>query len=119
MLVAVLAGVFLAALSMHMERIAGWGFLILCFVVGSVGGLGVILARNKTLSYWSQLPKSRRRIVIATAISLVLIGTFVANRHKPDEFANDALTCFALLFLGLYRLFSSFLDALYTRFSRR
>jgi hypothetical protein len=102
MIVAVLAVVFLAALSMHMERMAGWGFLVLCFVVGSLGGLAVIFTRNKTLSYWSQLPKSRRRIVIATAIPLVLVVTFVANRHKPDEFANDALTCFTVLLVLLF-----------------
>jgi predicted Na+-dependent transporter len=119
LVVAVLLLVFLSALSMHMERMAGWGFLILCFVVGSVGGLAVIFVRNKTLSYWGQFPKSRRRIAIATAIPLILVVTFVANRHKPDEFANDAFACFAilivLLFLGSCRL----VDALRTRFSRR
>ena len=123
MIVAVLAVVFLAALTMHMERMAGWGFLVLCFVVGSLAGLALVFARNKTLSYWSQLPKSRKRIVFAAAIPLILVVTFVANRHKPDEFANDALTCFTVLlvlvFWGLYRFFSSFLDVLHVRFSRR
>jgi hypothetical protein len=38
--VTALVVVFLGALSMHMERMAGWGFLILCFVVGSLAGLG-------------------------------------------------------------------------------
>ena len=37
----VLVVVFLGALSMHMERLAGWGFLILCFAVGSLSALGL------------------------------------------------------------------------------
>jgi len=123
MIVAVFAVVFLGALSMHMERMAGWGFLVLCFVVGSLAALAFSFVRHKALSYWNQLPKSRRRIAIATAIPLILVGTFVANRHKPDEFTDDALTVFSmflvLLFWGLYRLFSGFLDALHARFSRR
>jgi hypothetical protein len=118
-----MAVVFLGALSMHIDRMAGWGFLIFCSVVGSLGGFTFILGRNTTLSYWSQLPKSRRRIVIAAAIPLVLVATFVADRHKPSEFANDTLTCFTILLIlllwGLYRLFSRFLDALHTRFSRK
>lgn len=68
MIVAVLAVVFLAALSMHVERMAGWGFFILCFIVGSLAGLALIFVRDQTVLFWSQLPKSRRRIAIATAV---------------------------------------------------
>jgi hypothetical protein len=121
-LVAVLVVVFLAAVSMHMERMRGWGFLILCFVVGSLGGLGVMWVRDRALLNWSRLPKSRKRIAITTGVPLILVGTFVANRHKPDELANDVLMCFAvlvaLLFWGLYRIMSRFLDALHERLSR-
>lgn len=119
LIVATLAVVFLAALSMHMERMGGWGFLFLCFVVGSLGGLALIFVRTKALSYWSQFPKSRRRIAIATAIPLILVVTFVANRHKPDEFANDAFVCFAILVVLLFLGFCRLVDALRTRFSRR
>jgi len=118
LIVAVLIVVFLSALSMHMERM-GWGFLILCFVLGSVGGLGFIWLRERSLLRWSQLPKSTRRIAIAVGVPLILIGTFVANRHKPEEFANDALTCFAVFIAFLYWAFSRLVDALRTRFSRR
>jgi hypothetical protein len=123
LIVASLVVVFLSTLSMHMERMAGWGFLILCFVVGSVGGLGFIWLRKQSLLRWSQLPKSRRRIAIAIGVALILVLTLVANRHKPDELVNDSLICFAvlvaLLFWGLYRITSGFLDRLHARLSKR
>ena len=49
LIVAVLGVVFLSALSMHMERIVGWSFLVLCFIVGSLGALAWIFVRNQTL----------------------------------------------------------------------
>jgi hypothetical protein len=106
-----------------MERVRGWGFLILCFTVGSLGGWGAIWVRDRSALNWNRLPRSRKRIAIAIGIPLVLVATFVANRHKPDELANDVLTCFAvfvvLLFWGLYRVISRFLDALHARLSKR
>jgi len=123
MIVAVLAVVFLAALSMHAERMAGWGFFILCFVVGSLAGLALIFVRDQTVLFWSQLPKSRRRIAIATAVPLILVVTFASNRHKPDEFANDAAVCFGLvvasLLWGLASLMSRLVNALHARLSKR
>jgi hypothetical protein len=50
--VAVLVVVFLAGLSMHAERVMGWGFFILCFVVGSLSGLGLIWFRERSRFYW-------------------------------------------------------------------
>jgi hypothetical protein len=120
---AVLVVIFLAAVSMYMERMLGWGFLILCFIVGSLGGLVVMRVRDRAVSNWKQLPTTKKRIAVTTGITLVLGATFIANRHKPDELANDALTCFAvvvvLVFFGLYRIMSRFLDALHARFSKR
>ena len=56
-------------------------------------------------------------------IVLVVVVTFASNLHKPDEFANDAAVCFALvgalLFLGLARLMWRLVDALHARFSKR
>jgi hypothetical protein len=119
----VLAVVFLAALSMHVERTVGWGFFILCFIVGSLAGLALIFVRDQTVSFWSQLPKSRRRIAIATAVPLILVVTFASNRHKPDEFANDAAVCFGLivasLLWGLAGLVSRLVNALHARLSKR
>jgi hypothetical protein len=123
MIVAVLAVVFLTALSMHVERMAGWGFFILCFIVGSLAGLALIFVRDQTVLFWSQLPKSRRRIVIATAVLLILVETFASNRHKPNEFANDAAVCFGLvvasLLWGLASLISRLVNALHARHSKR
>lgn len=117
--VAVLFVVFLSALTMHMEQMGGWGFLILCFVIGSVGGLGFIWLRNQFPLRWGRFPSPKRRIAIVVVIALALVVAFVANRHKPDEFANDALACFAVLFIVLFIGFSRLLDAVRTRFSRR
>jgi multisubunit Na+/H+ antiporter MnhB subunit len=119
LIVAALIVVFLSALSMHMERMAGWGFLVLCFVVGSLGAVALVFVRSQTLRFWSQLPKAGRRFAVAVAIPLILIVTFVANRHKPDEFANDAFACFAVLIVLLFLGFCRLVDALRTRFSRR
>jgi hypothetical protein len=120
---AVLAVVFLGALTMHVERMAGWGFFILCFIVGSLAGLALIFVRDQTVLLWSQLPKSRRRVAIATAVPLILVVTFVVNRHKPDEFANDAAVCFGLvvasLLWGLASLLSRLVNALPARLSKR
>jgi Ca2+/Na+ antiporter len=119
LIAAVLIVVFLSALSMHIERMAGWGFLILCFVVGSVGGLAFIWFQEQSHLRWSRLPRSTRRIAIAVGLPLILIVTFVANRHKPDEFANDAFACFAVFIVLLFWGFCRLVDSLRTRFSRR
>ena len=115
--------VFLAAVSMHMERMAGWGFLILCFLVGSVGGVLLIWTRNQAATRWSELSKLQKRIGIAMGVVLVVVVTFAANRHKPDEFANDAAMCFALIVAvslwGLARLMSRVVDAVHGRLSKR
>jgi low affinity Fe/Cu permease len=122
-IVIVMVAVFLGALSMHMERMAGWGFLTLCFVVGSVGGLAVISIRNQAAVGWNQLSKWQKRIGMATGIVLVLVVTFASNRHKPDEFANDAATCCALVIglslWGLARLMKGVVDRVHARFSKR
>ncbi len=121
--VIVLVVVFLGSLSMHVERIAGWDFLILCFVVGSVGGLAVIWIRNQAALRWNQLSKWQKRIGIATGVVFLLVVTFASNRHKPDEFANDAAMCFGLivgfLLWGLARLMKGVVDTLHARFSKR
>jgi hypothetical protein len=122
LIVAVVVVVFLAAVSMHAERAVGWRFLILCFVLSSLCGLGVVWILEQAVLRWSRLSKPKRRICVATGVFLVLVGTFAANRHKPDEFADDAVMCFALvfalLFWGLYRMFR-FLDVLVARLFRR
>jgi hypothetical protein len=121
--IAVLAVVFLGGLSMHIERVMGWGLFVLCFIVGSVGGLSFTWGRERFFSWWNKLPKSRRRIAIAAGLSLYIVGNLIANRHKPDEGFHDTMTCLLVLglvlFWGLYRVTSRFLDALHARFSKR
>jgi hypothetical protein len=123
LIVVVLIVVFLGALSMHVERMVGWGFLILCFVVGSLGGLGLIWIRNQAALRWNELSKLQKRIGIATGMVLVISVTFASNRHKPDEFANNAAVCFGLvvgsLLWGLAILMSRLVNALHARLSKR
>lgn len=117
-----LVAVFVGALSMDMERF-GWGFLVLCFLVGSLGSWGYFWVRERLLLHWDRLPKPKRRIAIASVLALILVGIFFANRHKPDEATADVMACLGvvcvLLLWGLYRIMSRFLDALHARLSGR
>lgn len=119
----VLGVVFLAAVSMNVQRMTGWGFLIVCFLVGSASGLVLIWIRNQAAARWGELSNLQKRIGISTGVILVLVATFAANRHKPDEFANDAAMCFALVVAlslwGLARLMSRLVDARRARLVKR
>jgi hypothetical protein len=121
--IAVLVAVFFGALSMHMERVMGWAVLVLCFIAGSVGGLSYVWGRERFALYWNKLPKSKRRIAVATALALYITANLIANHRKPDEGFRDAMTCLLVLgglsLWGLYRIVSRFLDALHERLSRR
>jgi hypothetical protein len=120
LIAAALVVVFLAGLSMQVERRVGWGFFILCFIVGSLGGLGVMWGRDQLLLGWNRLSKVHKRIAIAAGVPLVVTGIIVADRHKPDELALDVLAVFVALFIwGTYRLTSRFFDALHKRLSKR
>src|SRR5580692_988387 len=115
----VLAVVFVGALSMHMERLLGWGLFILCFFAGTLGGLGFLWAKNQVLLKWNLLSKSRRIIFVLFGVALFLLYMFISNRHKPEEDFRDVMACLVVLGLlmlwGLYRLFSIFVDTLYAR----
>lgn len=115
--------VFLWASSMQVGRLFGWHYLILFFLAGTLSGLGFLWAKKQFLPLRSQLSKPRRAILVATVVALALAAMFINNHNRPDEGFNDALACFgllaALLFWGLYRILSRFLDALHARFSRR
>jgi hypothetical protein len=119
----VLVVVFAGALSMHMEKLLGWGLFILCFLASTLGALVLLSVKGQFLLQWSQLPKARRAILVLSGITLFLLYVFATNRHKPDEGFHDVMACLGVLGLltlwGLYRLFSRFLDAIYTRLARR
>jgi hypothetical protein len=118
-MVAVLVVVFLSALSMHMERMAGWELLILCLIVVSVGWLGFSWVREHAHRHWNRLSKSRKRIAVACGVAIILIATFAVNRHRPNELANEFAVVVGLLLWGLYHIMSRFLDALHARLSKR
>lgn len=122
MLGAALVVVFVAALSMRVQQV-GWSFFILCFVVGSLGGLSLLWIKGRVQANWNQLPKSKRIPLTALAIALVLAAIFLGNRHEPNEAAADVMECLsvllALALLGLYRVWSRFLDNLHSKFSKR
>ncbi len=119
-MVAVLVVVFLGGLNLHAERARGWGFFILCFVVGSAGGLAFILFRDRFRFHWNRQTKPRRRAAMAGIVTLYIVATFVANRHKPDAWFYDTIDVLGgLLLWGMYRVLSRFVDALNHRFFRR
>jgi ABC-type uncharacterized transport system permease subunit len=100
---------FLGAVSMTMERLHGWSFLVFCFVASLLGAVGYRWARERLL------------VVVLTA-AVVLAGRLIANRHKPNEEFADVLAgigvLVALAVFGLYRLMSHLLDSLHTGASR-
>jgi hypothetical protein len=119
--VAILAA-FLAAVSMNMQRLHGWGFIILCVLAVFLGGIGYLWARDRVLPAWERLPKARRIFLIALAAAVVLGSRLIVNRHKPNEELADLVAgagvLVALALLGLYRLMSHLLDSFHTRASR-
>jgi hypothetical protein len=119
----VLVVVFVAAVSMHMERLRGWGFFVLCFVVGSIGGLGFVLVKRRVQTAWNGLHRKQQTLIVVAAIAVVLLTSFLWNYGTPDATFNDFVTVggtiVALLLWGLYRLFSRLLDAIWARFINR
>jgi hypothetical protein len=120
---AALIFVFVFALSMHVQQLIGWRLLILCFLAGSLGGLGFTWLKDRLLSKWHRITGGKRAILIALGTTLVLVTIFLSNRHKPDEGAADftgVLTVFVVLALwGLYCIWSRLLDVIYVRFFKR
>jgi len=88
----VLVVVFVAAVSMHMERLRGWGFLVLCFVVGSIGGLGFVWVKGRFQLAWNGLPKTRQAVLVGAAIAVVLVAAFILNYGSPDAAFNNFVT---------------------------
>jgi hypothetical protein len=120
---AVLVFVFVFALSMHVQQLFGWRFFILCFLAGSLGGLGFIWLKERLLSEWHGLTAGKKAILIAFGTTLAFAAVFLFNHHKPDEGAADfagVLTVSVILLLcGVYCLWSRLLDAIYVRFFKR
>ena len=123
MLAAAILAAFLAAVSMNMQRLHGWSFIILCVIAASLGGIGYLLARDRVLPTWEQLPKLRRVLLIALAAAIVLGARLIVNRHKPNEQSADVLAGIGVLvalgLLWLYRIMSHLWDSSHPRTSKR
>ena len=109
-LAATILATFLAAVSMNMQRLQGWSFILLCVIAVMLGAVGYIWARDRVLSTWEQLPKSRRLLLIALMAAIVLGARLIVNRHKSGAQFADAMAALgvlvALALLGLYRRMS-------------
>lgn len=114
--------VFLAAMSFHLERVAGWGFFLLCFVFGSLGGWAFLFAKGQVQSIWSRLSRGQKFTVFVGAVAVFAVLCFATNLGKPDATSRnlvDLLSVTVILALwGCYRLFSRFLDWIWQRFRR-
>ncbi len=123
MRITVLAAVFLAAVSMRMQAVRGWGFLILCFIVSSIGAFGFLAVKAPFQTIWSGINWKWKFLVVVIGITVVLATSFLRNRSTPDAAENDFLAVFgvlaALSLWGLYRLFSWALDAISARLAKR
>lgn len=108
LLAAVILAAFLGAVSMTMERLHGWSFIVLCFIASLLGAVGYLWARDRLLPIWECLPKARRIFLVGLTAAIVLAGRLIANRHKPDEQIADVMIGIGVLatltLVGLYRL---------------
>jgi hypothetical protein len=123
MLAAVILAAFLAAVSMNMQRLHGWSFIVLCFVSSLLGGVGYLWTKDTVLPIWERLPRVRRLFLVALTAAVVLVARLIANRHNPNEAFADVIAgigvLVALALLGLYRILSHVLDFFHARTSRR
>jgi len=108
-LAAAILAAFLAAVSMNMQRLQGWSFILLCVIAVLLGGAGYIWARDRVLPTWERLPKSGRLMLIALMAVIVLGARLIVNRHKPSAQFADAMAALgvfvALALLGLTSAF--------------
>ena len=123
LLAAAILAAFLAAISLNMQKLHGWSFIVLCVIAASLGGIGYLWARDRVLPTWERLPKVRRLFLIALAAAIVLGARLIANRHKPNEQFADVMAGIGVLvalgLLGLYRIMSHLFDSFHARTSRR
>ncbi len=101
---------------MHVQRIAGWRFLLLCFVVGTVGGVVANLGLRKIKSGWTQLPTKLKALVVCAVVTAYIT---VAISTGSDVFETVFFVIVVLALLGAYSLFSRVLDRLWTRLTSR
>ena len=108
---------------MNMETLQGWGFVILCVIAGSLGGVGYLWAGHRVLPAWERLPRATRLLLIGLMAAIVLGGRLVANRHNPDEQFVDLMAgvgiLAALVLWGLFESEFHFRDSLHSRTPRR
>ena len=108
-LAAAILAAFLAAVSLNMQRLQGWSFILLCVIAVMLGAVGYIWARDRVLPTWERLPKSRRLSLIALMAAIVLGARLIVNRHKPSaEFADVLAGIGVLVALALLGLSSAF-----------
>jgi drug/metabolite transporter (DMT)-like permease len=107
---AAILAAFLGAVSITMERLHEWSFIVLCFVASLLGAVGYLWARDRLLPSWERLPKARRLFLVLLTVAIILGGRLVANRHKPDAQLADVMigagVLAALALVGLYRKIS-------------
>jgi len=112
---AAILAAFLAVVSMYMERLHGWSFILLCIIAVLLGAVGYMWARDRVLPAWEPLPRARRLLLVVLAAAIVLAARLIANQHKPNEQIADVVAgigvLVALALLGLYRLVSHLLHA--------
>ena len=113
---------FVGAVSMTMQRLHGWSFIVLCAIAGLLGGIGYRV-RDLVLPTWKRLPKGKRLFLIALTAAIILAGRLVANWRQPGEQFADLIALIgavvALALVGLYRIMAHLVDSSHARASRR
>ncbi len=110
---AVLAVVFVGAVSMDVQRLRGWGFFILCLVLGSVGGLGAMWGVRQVQQTWNQMSSGRRALLVGAVAVFILAASFILNYGRPQAAFNDFLTVLCLIVVLLFWALSWLLSWLF------
>ncbi len=119
----VLGVVFLGALSLHMERLGGWGFLLLCFAVGSIGGFAWMCGSSYLKQKWVGLARKQKLLLVLAACVIYVVISGVKNYGAPDagfkNFSAFLTLSLVMLLFGAYKLVSIVLDKIWFRLTHR
>lgn len=113
---ATLVIVFISAMSMNMQRLGGWGFLLLCFAVGAVGGAAAIFGTRAAQRKWAEFHTGQKALLLGT-----VIGGWIATAYLTGSNLFDHIftICALLILWGAYSLLSGVLDRAWSRFNSR
>jgi hypothetical protein len=108
--------VFIGAVSMNVQRLAGWRFLLVCTALGAVGAAGANFGIRAVRRKWAEFHASQRALLIGAVIGLWILIAYLAGANMFEQVFT---ICALLVLWGAYSLFSALLDRVWSRFNSR